>query len=94
MGSGSHGEQTGRIIIEFEKVVLKENPDLTVVVGDVNSTLAASLVTSKLLIPLSHIEAGLRSFDRTMPEEINRMVTDVLSDYLFTTEEAANENLK
>ena len=94
VGSGNHGEQTGKIMVEFEKAVLKETPNLIVVVGDVNSTLAASLVASKLLIPVAHIEAGLRSFDRTMPEEINRMMTDVLSNYLFTTEEAGNENLK
>lgn len=94
VGSGNHGEQTGRIMVEFEKVVEKEKPSLVVVVGDVNSTLAAAIVASKLLIPLAHIEAGLRSFDRTMPEEINRTVTDVLSDYLFTTEEEANHNLE
>jgi len=94
VGSGGHGEQTGKIMIKFEKAVLGKKPDLIIVVGDVNSTLAASIVASKLAIPLAHIEAGLRSFDRTMPEEINRMVTDRLSDYLFTTEEAGNENLK
>ena len=93
VGSLNHGEQTGKIMIEFEKVVLEEKPDLVVVVGDVNSTLAASIVASKLLIPLAHVEAGLRSFDRTMPEEINRTVTDILSEYLFTTEEDANTNL-
>jgi len=93
-GSGSHAEQTAKIMIEFEKVVIKEMPDLVIVVGDVNSTLACSIVASKLLIPVAHIEAGLRSFDRTMPEEINRIVTDALSDYLFTSCEDANENLK
>lgn len=94
VGSGNHGEQTGKVMIEFEKVVERENPSLIVVVGDVNSTLAAAIVASKLLVPLAHVEAGLRSFDRTMPEEINRTVTDVLSDYCFTTEEDANQNLK
>lgn len=94
VGSGNHGEQTGKIMIEFEKVVERERPSLIVVVGDVNSTLAAAIVASKLLIPLAHVEAGLRSFDRTMPEEINRTVTDVLSGYLFTTEEEANLNLE
>jgi UDP-N-acetylglucosamine 2-epimerase (non-hydrolysing) len=94
VGSANHGEQTGRIMIEFEKVVEREKPSLIVVVGDVNSTLAAAVVASKVMIPLAHVEAGLRSYDRSMPEEINRMVTDVLSDYCFTTEEDANTNLK
>lgn len=94
VGSGDHGEQTGKIMVEFEKVVQQEKPWLVAVVGDVNSTLAAAVVASKLLIPLAHVEAGLRSFDRTMPEEINRMVTDILSDYCFTTEEDANVNLE
>ena len=94
VGSGRHGEQTGKVMIEFEKVVEKEKPSLGVVVGDVNSTLAAAIVASKLMISLAHVEAGLRSFDRTMPEEINRTVTDVLADYCFTTEEEANLNLE
>jgi UDP-N-acetylglucosamine 2-epimerase (non-hydrolysing) len=93
IGSGSHGEQTGRIMIAFEPVVKKEQPHLVVVVGDVNSTLACALVASKLNIPVAHIEAGLRSFDRTMPEEINRILTDQISDYLFTHSRDANENL-
>ncbi|MBU0566638.1 UDP-N-acetylglucosamine 2-epimerase (non-hydrolyzing) [bacterium] len=93
VGSGSHAVQTAKIMIEFEKVLLEEQPDLIMVVGDVNSTLACSLVASKLLVPVAHVEAGLRSFDRTMPEEINRLVTDSLSNYLFTTCEDANENL-
>ncbi|MHA1382079.1 MAG: non-hydrolyzing UDP-N-acetylglucosamine 2-epimerase [Candidatus Helarchaeota archaeon] len=94
VGSGSHAEQTAKIMIRFEKICLKEHPDLVIVVGDVNSTLACALVASKLLIPVAHIEAGLRSFDRTMPEEINRIITDSLSEYLFTTCLDANENLK
>ncbi len=94
VGSGSHAEQTAKIMVEFEKVLMKETPDIVIVVGDVNSTVACSLTASKLLIPVAHVEAGLRSFDRTMPEEINRMVTDVLSDYLFVTEASGVENLR
>jgi len=94
VGSGSHAEQTARVMVEFEKVLENERPDLVLVVGDVNSTLACALVAAKLLIPVAHVEAGLRSFDRTMPEEINRKVTDHLSDYLFTTSEDANANLR
>lgn len=94
VGSGPQGEQTGKIMIEFEKAVLTEKPDLIIVVGDVNSTIACAVVASKLHIPIAHVEAGLRSFDRKMPEEINRIVTDVLSDYLFTTEPFGNKNLK
>lgn len=93
IGSGTQAEQTGMIMIELEKVIMKIKPDLVNVVGDVNSTLAASLVASKLVIPLAHIEAGLRSRDMLMPEEVNRIVTDRLSDYLFTTSQDANENL-
>lgn len=93
VGSGSHAEQTARIMVAFEKIVLNEKPDLVIVVGDVNSTLACALVAAKLQIPLAHVEAGLRSFDRTMPEEINRIVTDALADYLFITEKSAEKNL-
>ena len=92
-GSGSHSVQTGRIMTGLEKRFLKNRPDLVIVVGDVNSTLAAALVTSKMHIPLAHVEAGLRSFDLTMPEEINRIVTDRLSEYLFTPSTDANDNL-
>ena len=94
VGSGTHAEQTGRIMMKFEKVLLKEKPNLVLVAGDVNSTLACSIAAAKLCIPLAHVEAGLRSFDRTMPEEINRVITDSISDFLFTTCEDANENLK
>ncbi len=94
IGSGTHAVQTAKIMIEFEKVILAEKPDLVIVVGDVNSTAACSLVCSKLLIPVAHIEAGLRSFDRTMPEEINRIVTDALSNYLFVSEPSGMRNLK
>ncbi len=94
VGSGSHAEQTAKIMIEFEKVLLNEKPDLVIVVGDVNSTIACSLVAVKLGIKVAHVEAGLRSFDRTMPEEINRLLTDQIADYLFVTEKSGLENLK
>lgn len=94
VGNGSHAAQTAKIMTAFEKVVLKEQPDLIVVVGDVNSTLACSLVASKLNTKIAHVEAGLRSFDREMPEEINRIVTDSLSDYLFVSEGSGLKNLK
>lgn len=94
VGSGSHAEQTSKIMLEFEKLIETDRPDLVVVVGDVNSTLACSIVAVKAGIKVAHIEAGLRSFDRRMPEEINRMVTDSISDYYFVTEQAALDNLK
>ena len=93
VGSGSHAIQTAAIMVEFEKICLAQKPTVVVVVGDVNSTLACSLVAAKLQIPIAHVEAGLRSRDRGMPEEINRLVTDALSDLLFTTDEEANKNL-
>ena len=94
LGSGSHAVQTGKIMMAFEEVVMEHKPDLVMVVGDVNSTLACTLVGAKLLIPVAHVEAGIRSFDRTMPEEINRILTDSVSDYLFTPTEGANDNLR
>ena len=94
VGSGSHAMQTAGIMIEFEKVLIAENPDLVIVVGDVNSTIACSLVAKKMNISVAHIEAGLRSFDRTMPEEINRILTDSISDFLFVTEQSGLDNLK
>ena len=94
VGSGSHAVQTAKIMMAFEEVLLKHKPDLVVVVGDVNSTLACALVAAKLRIKVAHVEAGLRSFDKDMPEEINRVVTDSISDYLFTTCEDANQNLR
>jgi UDP-N-acetylglucosamine 2-epimerase (non-hydrolysing) len=93
VGSGSHAEQTAAVMVAFERVLLERQPDLIMVVGDVNSTLACSLTAAKLNIPVAHVEAGLRSHDRQMPEEINRLVTDALSDYLFTTSRLAGENL-
>ena len=93
VGSGSHAVQTAKIMIEFEKVVLEHQPDLVLVVGDVNSTLACALVAAKLHIPVAHVEAGIRSFDRSMPEEINRIVTDAISDYLFPPSHFGRENL-
>jgi len=93
-GEGGHGAQTGRLMIDLEPALEELAPALVVVVGDVNSTLAAALVASKLHLPLAHVEAGLRSSDRSMPEEINRILTDQLSDLLFTTCEQAAENLR
>ena len=92
--SGSHAEQTAEVLRRIEPVLIEVRPDAVVVVGDVNSTLAASLAAVKLRIPVAHVEAGLRSFDRSMPEEINRRLTDAISDWLFTTERAAAENLE
>jgi UDP-N-acetylglucosamine 2-epimerase (non-hydrolysing) len=94
VGSGSHAVQTAKVMVGFEEVCLEEKPDLVVVVGDVNSTVAAALVAAKLRIPCAHVEAGLRSFDRAMPEEINRLVTDQLADILLTPSPDANDNLR
>jgi len=94
IGSASHAQQTAKILTAFESVLVEHNPDMVVVVGDVNSTMACALVAAKSGVKVAHVEAGLRSFDRTMPEEINRILTDALSDLLFTTEEAGNENLR
>lgn len=94
VGSGSHARQTAAVMSRFEEVCLKEAPDWVVVVGDVNSTMACTLVAAKLMIPVAHVEAGLRSFDRTMPEEINRLVTDALADLLLTPSPDADENLR
>ena len=94
VGSGSHAAQTAEVMKRFEAVVLERKPDLVLVYGDVNSTVAATLVCSKLLIRVGHVEAGLRSFDRTMPEEINRIVTDQLADLLFTPAEDSDVNLQ
>ena len=92
-GSGSHAVQTAKIMVAFEGVCHQETPNLIMVVGDVNSTLACSVVAKKLPIKVAHVEAGLRSFDLTMPEEINRMVTDAISDYFFVTEESGIKHL-
>src|SRR5919107_2861132 len=94
VGSASHAVQTARVMMKFEEVCLADRPDLVSVVGDVNSTVAAALVAAKLLIPVAHVEAGLRSFDRAMPEEVNRIVTDRLSDHLLTPSPDADENLR
>lgn len=94
VGSGSHAEQTAKIMVAFEKVLLADRPDLVVVVGDVNSTVACSLTAKKLGIRVAHVEAGLRSFDTGMPEEINRKLTDAISDLLFVTEESGARNLR
>ena len=94
VGSGGHGEMTGRIMIEFEKVCQEVEPDMVIVVGDVNSTIAAALVARKIFIPVTHVEAGLRSFDETMPEEHNRRLTDCLSNLLFVSEPSGVENLR
>ena len=94
VGSGSHTWQTTKIMEKLEPLILKEKPDLVIVVGDVNSTLAGALTAAKLWIPVAHIEAGLRSYDKTMPEEINRLLTDHVSDFLFCPTKTAVDNLR
>lgn len=93
VGSGSHAAQTARVMVEIERVLLERKPDMVVVLGDVNSTVACSLTATKLWIPVAHVEAGLRSRDRRMPEEINRLVTDAISDLLFTPSRDGDANL-
>ncbi len=93
VGSGSHTWQTAQVMSSFESVAQESKPDLVLVYGDVNSTVATALVCAKMLIPVGHVEAGLRSFDRTMPEEMNRLLTDQIADLLFTPSKDANENL-
>lgn len=93
VGSGSHAEQTAKVMVRFEEICMKDRPDLVMVVGDVNSTLACSIVAKKLGIRVAHVEAGLRSGDITMPEEVNRIVTDAISDYFFVTEKSGVDNL-
>jgi len=94
VGSGTHAEQTGRVMVRFERVCARERPDWVIVVGDVNSTLACAITAKKLGIRVAHVEAGLRSRDMSMPEEINRLCTDAISDLLFTTDEIASDNLR
>lgn len=94
VGSGTHAEQTAAVLVKVEQFLSAEKPDLLIVVGDVNSTLAASLAAAKLQIPVAHVEAGLRSYDRSMPEEINRLLTDAVSAHLFVTEQSGIDNLK
>lgn len=93
IGSGTHAQQTGRVMEAYERVCMEQPPDLTVVVGDVNSTIACAIAAKKLLIPVAHLEAGLRSWDRSMPEEINRILTDSISDLLLTPSPDGDENL-
>jgi UDP-N-acetylglucosamine 2-epimerase (non-hydrolysing) len=94
VGSAPHGEQTALVLMRIEKLLVERRPHAVAVVGDVNSTLAAALAAVKLRVPVAHVEAGLRSFDREMPEEVNRVLTDAISDWLFTTEEAGDLNLR
>jgi UDP-N-acetylglucosamine 2-epimerase (non-hydrolysing) len=93
IGSGTHAEQTGKVMMAYEKVIIEKRPNLVVVVGDVNSTLACALASVKLNIPVAHLEAGLRSFDRTMPEEINRVLTDAIAHILWTPSQDGDDNL-
>ena len=94
VGSGTHGQQTGNIIIKYEELLLSDKPDWVIVVGDVNSTIACAIAASKLHIPVAHLEAGLRSYDMSMPEEVNRILTDRISDLLWTPTEAASVTLQ
>ena len=94
VGSGSHAAQTAQVLVGVEKLLIEQHPEALLLVGDVNSTVAASLAAAKLLIPIAHVEAGLRSGDRSMPEEINRLVTDTLATWCFTTEPAGDANLR
>src|SRR5436190_15795598 len=94
VGSGSHAAQTAEVMKRFEPVLLRQKPDAVVVVGDVNSTLACALTAVKLGVPVAHVEAGLRSFDRSMPEEINRVLTDAVSRWLFVSERSGLANLR
>jgi UDP-N-acetylglucosamine 2-epimerase (non-hydrolysing) len=93
IGSGTHGEQTAKVIVEMEKHLLKYNPDLLLVYGDVNSTLGSAIAASKLNIEIAHVESGLRSFDNNMPEEVNRLIVDGIADYHFVTEKSGVDNL-
>src|SRR4029077_17309287 len=93
IGSGTHAEQTAGVMLAYERVCISQPPDWVIVVGDVNATLACALVAKKLCLPLAHLEAGLRSGDRRMPEEINRLVTDAIADVLWTPSADADENL-
>jgi UDP-N-acetylglucosamine 2-epimerase (non-hydrolysing) len=94
VGSGSHAVQTAKVMLAFEPVLIEHKPDLVIVVGDVNSTVACALTAAKVGVKVAHVEAGLRSFDRTMPEEVNRLLTDQIAELLFTTEPSANVNLR
>ncbi|KOR29054.1 UDP-N-acetylglucosamine 2-epimerase, partial [Achromatium sp. WMS1] len=94
VGSGTHAEQTAAIMLNYEKLLFKTKPALCLVVGDVTSTMACAITAQKLCIPVAHVEGGIRSGDWTMPEEINRMVTDVITNWFFTTSEIANQNLR
>jgi UDP-N-acetylglucosamine 2-epimerase (non-hydrolysing) len=93
-GGGTQAEQTANIMVRYEKVLLDKKPEVTLVVGDVTSTMSCSIAAKKLQVKVAHVEAGIRSFDQSMPEEINRMVTDSITDYFFTTSEVANKNLR
>ena len=94
VGSGTQAEQTSGIMLGYEKLLMEQKPDLCIVVGDVTSTMACAITAKKMLVAVAHVEGGIRSGDMTMPEEINRIVTDSITDYFFTTSETANENLR